>query len=226
MTTLAEVQGLTAELGRAIADLAAREAESAPETLARRIHAVVPEARVILTVRSQLAWLDSNYRWYLELLPRDRSRFQDFLDTLEGRFALDAGHFDRTAALYGGIFGDERVLVLPLELLERDEAASLARVCDFLGVAHAPYVPEKKNRNEGPAFRFEELPFQPPRSAGSRVGRLRAAAERLLQRDPDAPTHGVLRPSERALLASVYAAGNTRLARRLGLDLGSLGYPV
>jgi len=208
------------------ADLAVREAESAPETLARRIHAVLPEARVILTVRSQLSWLDSNYRWYLELLPRERSRFQDFLDTLEGRFALDAGHFDRTAELYARIFGADRVLVLPLELLVRDEMACLGRLCDFLGVVHAPYAPEEKNRNEGPAVRFQELPFQRRRSGGSRAARLCAAAARLLRRDDDAPVEGVLRPSERALLASAYAAGNTRLARRLGLDLGSLGYPV
>lgn len=207
-------------------DLAVREAESAPEDLAHRIHAVLPEARILLTIRSQPDWLDSSYRWYLPLLPRARARFQDFLDTLEGRFALDAGHFDRTLELYERVFGAGQVLALPLELLARDEAACLARICAFLGVGLVPYAPGAKNRNEGPAVRWGDLPFQPARDVASRARRLCAAAARLRRSGADVPAEGVLRPSERALLASVYAAGNARLGRRLGLDLGSLGYPV
>ncbi|HVP29445.1 MAG TPA: sulfotransferase [Myxococcota bacterium] len=203
--------------------LASPHAESAPDAVARRIHAVLPEARILLTVRSQLAWLDSNYRWYLPLLPPGRARFQDFLDTLEGRFALDAGHFDRTAEIYASCFGSERVLVLPLELLERDEPASLARVCGFLGVAALPYPEERKNRNRGPEIAFDAL----PRAAGSVAERLRRRLGHLLPRAlRDAPRDGVLRPSERALLAAHYSAANARLARRLGVDLGALGYPV
>lgn len=187
-------------------------AEAAPEKLAQRVKDVLPGARILMTIRNQITWLDSGYRHFLAHLPPQRRQFADFLATPEGKLSLDAGQFDRTVALYDRLFGRDNVLVLPLELIERDEAGALRRLVDFLAVPYRPYEAEQKNFNRGnPAPPAAE---QPPRSLFDRV----------LRRAPDAERP--ISPAESRVIEAMFAAGNVRLAQRTGFDLRGLGYPV
>ena len=194
-----------------------------PGALARRLAAIVPGARILLTIRSQPAWLDSAYRHFHDHLPAARRRFVDFLATLEGRIALDVAHYDRTVSVWEAAFGEGRVHVLPLESLERDEAGALERLCAFLGVDAVPYDPERKERNRGRALASEPAPL-PPRSRTwfARFGR-------TLVGEPRGDENGISRgavPDEIVeTLRAVYSASNARLAQRLDRDLATLGYP-
>ncbi len=185
-----------------------------PEALVTRVRAILPDARIVLTVRSQLDWLDSSFRHFRVHLPAGRQRFVDFLETLEGRFALEVAHLDRTFAHWAQGFGAGRVHLLPLEELERDEPGALARLCAFLGVEAVPYEPERKQWNRG-----AQMPA-PPFPAAAWWRRWLPGA--LRQAEPSAATIPV---ELRAALCAAYSVGNARLQERVGVDLAQLGYP-
>lgn len=193
------------------ATLAEGPVESVPAGVAARIAAAVPDARILITVREQGAWIDSNYRHFFEQMPAVRNGLRDFLGTREGQLVLDAAMFDRLVAIYDGLFGRERVYVLPMELIERDEPRALARLCEFLGIACTPYRDEDRNYNRGRPLDALRAATRRPRSRLAAWWRPKAAA-------------GTGEAADLDLLRAVYRASNTRLAARIGLDLRGLGY--
>ncbi len=184
-----------------------------PEELARRIRAVLPEARILITIRSQLTWLTSGYAHFFAHLPKDRRCFAAFLASPEGKMSLDAAHFDRVVAVYDRMFGRDRVHVVPLECLERAEEATLRELTAFLGVTAKPYAPETKSFNRGSTAARGLV----------RGSDLRSRLIRLLPRESRERRRI---DAAMEVLRFVFAAGNVRLSARLGLDLAELGYPV
>lgn len=193
--------------------LARGPADPTPELLAARVKATLPDAKILMTIRNQVTWLDSGYRHFLSHLPADQRQFSDFLASPEGKISLDAGHFDRSVALYDRLFGADNVLILPLEQLERDETAALQRLVAFLDIPFMPYQAEQKNFNRG-------NPAPPPAGAAPQPG----LVDRLLGRKP-APERPISAAEEKVIRA-MYAASNFRLGQRIGLDLGAMGYPI
>ena len=116
----------------------------------RRLHDAEPGARILITIREQKAlvvsmflyeargakqkgldaWLDSNLRYF------DRGIFPN----------LD--YFAAWQA-YATLFGGERVLVLPLELLARTPDEFYRRLDRFLGLPEAaqPHAPIERHEN-------------------------------------------------------------------------------
>lgn len=190
---------------------------TAPTVIGERVKAAVPEARILLTIRNQTDWLNSNYRHYFEHLPAGRESLFDFLSTPEGKSVLDTAMFDRAVEIYDRLFGRDNVLVLPMEWLERDEDVALRKLCTFLGVQHRPYQREDKNFNRGRAL---DALMSARKSDGhgrsSLLGRL--FAHKPVERW-QFTTHEALQH-----IALAYAASNTRLSQRIGIDLTSLGY--
>lgn len=189
--------------------------------IAARVKAACPDARIIMTIRSQPSWLYSNYRHFFEALPDARHSLEDFLATIEGKLVLDAAMFDRVVETYDRLFGPERVHVLPMEMLESSEEAALRGLCHFLGVEYEPYRNEVKDYNKG--RNIDELlkarQQDPP--ATRRLARLFGRGVR--EAPPSSPGCD---EKTLGLLSMVYAASNARLSARLGTDLGSLGYPL
>ncbi|RLJ68002.1 sulfotransferase [Sulfurisoma sediminicola] len=200
------------------APLNAEHIFTAPVTVAERVRAVVPDAKVLLTIRNQAGWLDSNYRHYFEQLPAGRETLLDFLSTPEGKVVMDVAMFDRVVEIYDRLFGPERVLVLPMERIERDEGAALRDLCQFLGVEHLPYRREDKDFNRGRAL--GALMSTRKVGAANQSGGL---FDRLLGRKQ--PQWQMTTEEALKHLACVYAASNARLSRRIGVDLSALGYP-
>jgi hypothetical protein len=191
---------------------------SEPYSIAARIKATIPSAKILLTIRSQASWIDSNYRHYFEQLPRGRESLFHFMSTPEGKMVLDVAMFDRVVEIYDKLFGRNQVLVLPMERLEQEEELALQDLCAFLGIDYLPYRHEDKDYNRG-------------RSLGALAStRLEKKTRRFSlfehlfgHRQPrwQATTEEILR-----YLACVYAASNARLSKRIGLDLAKLGYPI
>lgn len=106
--------------------------------LARRLHSVLPEATILIIVRSQATILPSVYMQYLK-----RGGVQPPKQFFAGAAGVnypgfDPHHFqyDRLIALYQSLF--ERVIVLTYEALKRDPQAFAARL---LADAGCPPVP-------------------------------------------------------------------------------------
>jgi hypothetical protein len=191
---------------------------TAPLCVAERIKAAIPDGKILLTIRNQASWLDSNYRHFFEQLPHGQKFLFDFMSSPEGRIVLDAGMFDRIVEIYDRLFGQDRVFVLPMERLEETEELALRDLCMFLGIAHLPYRQADKVFNRGrPLDKLEPTHLKTPSKNFSLLRRLLGTHK----------SHFKL-SSEEVLkhIAQVYAASNARLSRRIGFDLAKLGYPV
>jgi hypothetical protein len=110
-----------------------RESDLYAERLAR----IAPDARILITIRSQMKILPSVYQQYVlrgGTLPADR--FFDGTDEL-GYFAFSTDHFeyDRLVARYQELFGSDRVLVSTQEHLAAHMDAAAARIARFAGAA-------------------------------------------------------------------------------------------
>ena len=194
--------------------------------IAERIHAALPNARILITLRNQVDWLRSNYLHYMLDLPPKRRRFRDFLQTREGKLLLDAGAYDKLLTLYRDLFGPEKVHIVLLEDIAADEANVLRRLCEFLGVHYEPFDSDARELNTGigPGRGALVKAYSSLGISDDVARKLRAWlpwAERLAA--------GVLTPpalsaGEVAMIRANYAVSNYQTSRILRRDLASLGY--
>jgi hypothetical protein len=200
--------------------------------IARRLHAVVPEARVFFAVREQVAMIESEYRQLLlEGSPR---RLGSLLHTRPSwarvEFDLEHYEYDLLADEYARCFGADRVLVESFEAINRDQAAYLARLAGFLEIApwQLPDGVLARRVNRGASTRLLGVrrglngftrshlqPDPPVALPGGWRRPLAAVAARLPARR--AP---LIDESERARLREHYAASNARLTERYGVTFG------
>lgn len=198
----------------------------AARVIAERIASVLPEARILVTLRNQVDWLRSNYLHFMLHLPKHRRSFTDFLTTREGKLLLSAGQYDEVLALYRRRFGEDRVHVILLEELARDEDRVLRGLCDFLGVRSLPFDKTLAERNTGMGAGRGALV-----RAYSKLGISDATArrlrpffkpmERLLTLRPRVPA---LTKQEEKIVRAFFAVSNYNTARILGSDIAALGY--
>ena len=109
-------------------------------SIAQRLHAIAPSARVLFTVRRQDELLRSVYLQYVKR--GGRKTLQDFLEyrTEPGFhwFNLSILEFDRLVQYYASAFGDDRVLVLPQELMKESRTHFLELLFHFAQVEGDP----------------------------------------------------------------------------------------
>jgi hypothetical protein len=208
------------------------------DVYAERLARIAPQARILISIRSQLRILPSVYMQYLlrgGTQPWDR--FFAGTDEL-GYFAFTPRHFeyDRLVACYQRLFGAGRVHVLTQESLQRDMAGAAAAVAAFAGAAFAGLTPEAR-RVEAASYPEYAAPVLrrinhvqastldpwPVVALGRTPGGLFRLAGGLLRRPPFAPLLQHRRPvSEhvRQRFAGYYRDSNRRLAALVpGLDL-------
>jgi sulfotransferase family protein len=194
----------------------------APEEIARRIKAAVPQAKILIVLRNQHDWLRSMYLHYTAYYPPGRARFVDFLDTLEGKAAIAAACYDRTLDVYAASFGRERMHVMLLEELNRHEDQALRALCEFLGVAFRPVDHEHADRNQGK----RRLPDGRPAVPESRPTLWKRAIARRGPSPAGGTSNGVLTADDQAYVRALCAASNYRTSVWLGRDLAHWGYAL
>ncbi|SFR84403.1 sulfotransferase [Sphingomonas jatrophae] len=126
-------------------------------TVAERIHATFPDARIVISVRAQPAMIAAVYQQYVRgggtYLPH-RYLFPD--QYLRGafaeshrvpRFSFDHFAYDRLVAHYDALFGAENVHVLLHEQLCAEPAVALQRLCAATGLCLGDAVPPAERRN-------------------------------------------------------------------------------
>lgn len=213
--------------------------------IAERLRATFPDARILIVIREQRALIDSMYRQHIT--DGGVEGVARFLATPEpglGRkpsFTTDLYAFDRLIALYQQLFGESRVLVLPVERLGADPQGFADAVAALCGRPPLPIAPSRAANQRRPLlmqqvqrplnFLFYHNELSPgalihiPRFH-KRYARLRRLFEIASPRFVEA---ALGRRLERAIAAHVgdhFAASNARTERLTRLDLAALGYPV
>ncbi len=106
--------------------------------IADRVAAVFPEARVLIVIREQRGIVLSSYKQYVRVggvLPI--SAYLDPPRRERGRipmFSFDHFRYHRLIGHYQRLFGEERVLVLPYELLRQDPLRFSTEILAFAGL--------------------------------------------------------------------------------------------
>jgi hypothetical protein len=103
--------------------------------IARRLHEVVPEARVLMVVRSQVDMIESEYRQLVGEGHRGRLASL-WTSGAWKRVQFDLEHYEYDALVreYHRLYGPERVAVFSYELLAADRERFLERLAKFSGV--------------------------------------------------------------------------------------------
>jgi hypothetical protein len=207
--------------------------------IARRLHEVVPEARVFFAVREQVAMIESEYRQLV--LEGSPARLDALLARRPSWVAVgfDLGHYeyDRLADEYARHFGAASVRVFSFEAIGADQAGFLAELAGFLDVGPWPELPAavlraRVNRGISPRLlglrrflnHFERSPLNPdPVVALRPVWRspLAALATRLPPR-----TRPLVDAATAADLRERFRPSNERLAQRYGVTMPGLAAPA
>ena len=107
---------------------------------------------VIIVIREQMDLLESLYREMIKGgYPGTYRNFLEYTLLYQDRNWCHDFCFDRLVNLYSGLFGEERVIVLPFEQLLQDQSMFLQLICDGLGISRFEQPLAVKNAASSPA---------------------------------------------------------------------------
>lgn len=221
--------------------------------VAHRLKTTLPEAEVLIFIRSQPEMIGSVYKQYVKeggthsprryLFPFEHLDPHGFSPKKTPFFAFQ--HFDYRLLInhYRAVFGPQRVHVFLYEEFARDQAAFMARFAERFGLEAAPLAaPEKRLNVSNKKFslwvsrlmnRFAYRNVMDKRCIVNIPGmyrlRLRAVApllDRIAFWSGPAGTRSVLGPDIVGRIEDTYRQSNRQLAAELGLPLERYGYPV
>jgi hypothetical protein len=211
-------------------------------TLADRLHAVLPDARILIVIREQRSMILSGYGQYVRA--GGACSLRDYLrgprDHRLPAFRLAHFRYDGLIRHYQGRFGRERVLVEAYERFRSEPAAYVKRICEFCGVGVPAELPFGRAMNRGlgpialslqrrlnPFVVRDSLNGNSPLAIPGLRGPTRALLRGLDRATPEAWNER-LRVRWRRLVAEAAAgqfeASNRRTAELSSLDLAALGY--
>ncbi len=98
-----------------------------------RLHATLPEARLLYLVRDPIARLLSHYT-VIALQGWEHRSLADALANLDSNEYVIPGLYSHQLDRYRRLFADDRIMVVALEDLQRDPAAVMRRILPFLGL--------------------------------------------------------------------------------------------
>ncbi|MEM9759771.1 MAG: hypothetical protein AAF933_11095 [Pseudomonadota bacterium] len=209
--------------------------------VAQRLKATFPKARLLLIFREQKSIIRSLYGEHVR--NGGRMTISEFVGTgheppgWASLCRLPFFEYDRLISMYRNVFGDENVLVLPLETLRNSPLEFLNRILAFCDLPDAAWVKtEAANKSWGAStvelIRKLNAPFR-KRPLSPDQGLLRRTAFRAayLFDDLTPPSLHARREADiRNIIAErvgdYFGRSNLRLAEMTGLDLRGLGYDL
>jgi len=103
------------------------DGQASMSEIAKRIHKLFPEAKIILTLRNKDDWLKSLYNQYART--RGLKSFEEWYNDV---FDKEDLNFEKFVKLLNDLFDD--VLVLEYELLKKDSDLFVKKICNFMNV--------------------------------------------------------------------------------------------
>lgn len=213
--------------------------------IADRLFETFPEARVLIVLREQRALIRSMYSQHIT--DGGTGSIRQFLDTPEpalGRrpgFRLSFYEFDRTIAYYQSMFGLDRVLALPFEMLGENPGGFVAEIQSFCGIAgtdvgavkraneRRPLVMQLAQRPLNALFFHNELSpgalFHISRFA-KRYGRTRKLFEAITPSWLEKSMQAKLKRTIDRHVGNYYVESNRKTEQLIGRSLASYGYPL
>lgn len=213
--------------------------------IAARLRETFPDGRVLIVFREQRSLIRSMYSQHItdggvESLDRFLHRPEPGLGR-KPSFCLEQYEFDRMIAMYRGLFGEDCVLALPVELLAKDRQQFADRVTAFCGLPSTRVGPAKRSNEKRPLLMqhvqrpLNMLFYHNELSPGAlvhvprfhkRYARLRPLFDRLSPQFLERRMEERLRSGIERHVQSHYAASNRRTAEMTGLALQDFGYIV
>jgi hypothetical protein len=211
--------------------------------IADRLHAIFPDARVLICVREQKDMIRSSYNNYLNA--GGSCRLETFLEPPRRPYRLphfdyDYFAYDALASYYRQLFGADRVLLLPCELFRKAPGDYMLRILSFCGYSEALTLPfDRKMKSSLSPFFYPLIrrlnPFIKDDPANGFSGWADSRLEPYFMRpiaklDAHLPKSWRRRATEK-LMARIrervgdrYAESNRRLQSMTEIGLESLGY--
>lgn len=211
---------------------------------AERLARTFPGARVLIVIRRQPDVIFSTYDQYVD--EGGACGIRDYLSR-RTRYAMPSfrlEHFEyhRLIAVYAGLFGQERVLVLPYELLREDPVAFLGRIMRFSGNASGYVADAGQRANAGrpallsavlrrlnPFLVRDDLNGYSILAVSGARRRVYPVLERCLSILPASLSERVerrIRHEIESVCRGRYGPSNRFTAELTGLDLASVGYDL
>lgn len=118
--------------------------------IAERLHAVFPNAKILIVIREQTSMIVTCYYEYLK--QGGACSIDDYVTRRDGKrptFSLDQFRYDRLIAHYAKLFGGDNLLVLPYELFRTKPGLFVERLANFVGTKIVEELPFDRFYNKG-----------------------------------------------------------------------------
>jgi sulfotransferase family protein len=210
-------------------------------SVADRLAAALPNAKVLIVIREQRSMLVSLYKQYVKR--GGAASFERYVGTPPARGPVPAFRFDfleyhRLINHYQDLFGAANVLVLTYELLRSDPQAFLGRLGTFAGAPATEAEVRLENaspsafslglkRHANRYFVRDALNPSPPLAfdgANELLLRLCRAADARTTREGRDRREQEWRRRAESEIGAHYAESNALTARLIDTDLAALGY--
>ncbi len=208
------------------------------QEVADRLYATFPEARILVIIREQKSILLSAYGQCIKFgmtptieeffgtIPTDEKQ-ADYSNPI---FKLDFVKYDSLIEYYQNLFGKENVLILPFELLKKNQHHFAQTILDFSNSKGS--LPEKQStRNPGygggKLVVKRQLNFLVPRynKIGMHItGKLSAAADKIIPASLNERIENRWKQFIEQRVGNSFYQSNQRTSRLIGINLADLGY--
>lgn len=209
--------------------------------VADRIHAVFPEARILVFIREQQSMILSSYRQYIK--GAGTAPIQRFLGLdikkrgFEPICRLDYLEYDLLIKYYQNLFGLMNILVVPFELLKmKQEKLIYKKIVNFLEIEETEINSWSMPINVG--YGGATLPlkrqmnrFVMPNIAGSElplswriVNKLTAGIDRVIPNGIHQRVDDNMKIFIREFVGDYFKDSNQRTSQLIGMNLADFGY--
>jgi len=211
--------------------------------IADKLNRAFPEARVFMVIREQASMLASLYNTYVRM--GGAASLEEYVFAQGGGgeiplFRFDFLEYHRLISYYQCLFGTDRVLVLPYEMLDAQPRVFVQKLTSFSGAEMSQY-PKVKRVNNSPSAAsiavkryvnklfvhngFNPTPLLPLRINNMTLRQLTAPFDRKLPEKLRERSDHHLRTLAGELVGDRYRKSNARTESLADLDLSKFGYP-
>lgn len=121
------------------------------------IKAVFPEAKILIVIREQFDYLKSLYCFRVGIKGQEVRNIQKFLHQEGEKGLFEKLQYHKLIGYYKKLFSDERVLVLPYELLKSDKREFVKHLTEFTGAKIVLNEKKTKKRNLNKSVKNKNL---------------------------------------------------------------------